>query len=587
MFKTLSFRGKIFVSQLILFVIFVAMLPPFVEKTASDIVQKSFVENALEFINVLKISHSPDDLFKRLQDQDVLFHFNLYDSQGKELYDSHTIFQRTLNPSTEPDPEVTKALKDGFAYGERFSKTFGIKFVYLTFAFRSHQQVYVLRTAYPYAQVEDLIYNFFIGFLIIGSGLLLSFMLITWLIFARVSRPIDQIIQTINLYHEGKVEELPHIQLGKEVDRHNDLRHLAETLNSLSDRIQSQIQSIRQERNEKESIIESLGEGVMAVNKQLHVQYVNFIGAKMLGFSKRQLIGSPIGELIRAAKRPLLEHCRQLLATCQQQNKTITDSIAIGDKRKVYLEIIATPKLDKHGAILVIQDNSNHYRVLEMGKDFVANASHELRTPITIIRGFAETILDLPEVSQEMLHDIIEKIVRNCQRMDNLVKNLLTLADIENLPLPNVQKYNLVDLVEECGNNLLSIYPHVDLKIHHTQQKIMANVAPDLLELAISNLLQNAVKYSTPPAHITLEIGQEEDEIKIVISDRGIGIPEGDIEHIFNRFYTVNKAHSRKLGGAGLGLSIVKTIIEKHDGAISVTSKLGEGSTFTITLPLP
>jgi signal transduction histidine kinase len=231
-----------------------------------------------------------------------------------------------------------------------------------------------------------------------------------------------------------------------------------------------------------------------------------------------------------------------------------------------------------------ITDERN--KVLEMGKDFAANASHELRTPITIIRGFAETLQDLPELPRDMVVDIIEKIVRNCQRMDTLVKNLLTLADLENLPDSRFKECDLVVLAETCRQVVLVVYETAQTTIEKNSESITIAADPDILELAIINLLDNAAKYSNPPAKITIKLEQEGDEACISISDQGIGIPPADLEHIFERFYTVDKARSRRLGGAGLGLSIVRTIVEKHHGTISVTSMVGIGTTFFIRLPI-
>ena len=225
----------------------------------------------------------------------------------------------------------------------------------------------------------------------------------------------------------------------------------------------------------------------------------------------------------------------------------LTDSISVSEGKKLYLDLIAAPKTRSSGAIIVLQDKSSHYKVLEMGKDFVANASHELRTPITIIRGFAETLQDLPEISKEMLTDITEKIVRNCQRMDNLVKNLLTLADIENLPETRFKQCDVLSMLDNCRHLLLSIYPEAQVEIQKSEDRIMLYADSDLLELAIMNLFDNAAKYSKPPAHIIASIEQTGDEVHLKIRDHGIGIPPADLEHIFERFYTVNKAHSRRL----------------------------------------
>ena len=227
----------------------------------------------------------------------------------------------------------------------------------------------------------------------------------------------------------------------------------------------------------------------------------------------------------------------------------------------------------------------SEYKVIEMGKDFVANASHELRTPITIIRGFAETLQDLPEISQEMLAEITEKIVRTCIRLDKLVKSLLTLADIENLSKERMQEVNLVMLAENCVRTLLTAHPNAHVKLHSPEASIPIYAEGDLIELAILNLMENAVKYSQGPAEIEVKIEPMGDEVQLKVTDRGIGISEVDLSHIFERFYTVNKARSRKLGGAGLGLSIVKTIVDKHHGKIAVESELGAGTTFTMIFP--
>lgn len=169
--------------------------------------------------------------------------------------------------------------------------------------------------------------------------------------------------------------------------------------------------------------------------------------------------------------------------------------------------------------------------------------------------------------------------------MDTLVKNLLTLADLENIPQSRFQPCDLVSLADNCLHLLQTLSPETSIKIEKSKDAIMVDADPDLLELAMMNLLENGVKYSKPPAHLTIHLEEKKQDVTIAIEDQGIGIPTEDVPHIFDRFYTVNKAHSRRLGGAGLGLSIVKTIIEKHEGTITVVSQPNHGTTFTITLP--
>ncbi len=340
-------------------------------------------------------------------------------------------------------------------------------------------------------------------------------------------------------------------------------------------------------QTEKQTLLEVLGEGVFAVDTDMRLKYVNPAACRLLGRPKKQLIGKTLSELAPHThpEMSLLEKCLYLLTFCQKSQSTLTDTF-FADKKKLYLDLIATPITPGRGALLILQDKSSHHKVLDMGKDFVANASHELRTPITIIRGFAETLSDLPELPREMVSDITEKIVRNCQRMENLVKNLLTLADIENIPASRFQECDLVALVENCRQVILSIYKTPQITLEKCSETVIVDADPDILELAIVNLLDNSVKYSPPPAHIHVFIEQDGSDANIIIKDKGIGIPPDDIDHIFERFYTVDKAHSRRLGGAGLGLSIVKTILEKHQGTIHVASQLKSGTSFTLSLPI-
>lgn len=237
----------------------------------------------------------------------------------------------------------------------------------------------------------------------------------------------------------------------------------------------------------------------------------------------------------------------------------------------------------------MLQDKTSLHKVIELGRDFIANASHELKTPITIIRGFAETLYDHPELSREVYREITEKIVSNCQRMDTLVKNLLTLAAVdEGLPRSRLQECDLVDLSEQAIQTILTVYPDAQITIETKGEEPFHLMADsDLVLQAILNLLDNAVKYSKPPAQVKIHIEKEGKEIiKMRITDQGIGIPQEDLDRIFERFYAVDKSHSRSLGGSGLGLSIVERIIEKHLGKIDVQSELGKGTTFLVTLPI-
>lgn len=579
----LSFRQKIFIGYVLAFLFFLALMYSFASTTVSKIVSKSMESRANELIEKIQSAPNDEALVRRLKDQksQTFFRVSVITDEMKVLYDSHT--KRLLGPRFSQEhisyhPEVVQAFEHGVGYHEDYSELLGQEFSYMAKAFDFHGKRYVLRTAFPYKYVVELTRDFEIGFLGLGTLVLLLFSVMTWFIIYHLTNPIQQIIKAVKPYQEGTESAIPQIQIN--ASPNDDIGKLASTLNSLSDKIRQHINTLIQERNEKESILESLIEGVVAVDNQMNVTYVNNTSLKLLEWANHLQVGNSFYDTQEKT-------CIDLLLRCQREGQPLTETLTIkkeGGKR--YLDIVVAPKQQETGAILVIQDKTSHYKILEMRKDFIANASHELKTPVTIIRGFAETLHDNPELPAEVTKEATNKIVRNCQRMTLLIKDLLTLADIENIPQSRLIECDLSELIDNCSNNLLDAYPDTILTIEkNAAESYLLEADPHLIEMAITNLMENAAKYSNKPAKITVSLVHIDDKIEFKISDQGIGIPAADLEHIFQRFYTVNRAHSQKMGGSGLGLSIVETIIDKHYGSIKVESEIGKGTTFTILFP--
>ena len=404
------------------------------------------------------------------------------------------------------------------------------------------------------------VYTFIIGF-IIYWGL----------------RTILQIMDVISTYQEGKVDVLPRIYIKSSASK--EFTKLANILNSLSERTQKQIESLKQQRKKTEGILESLGEGIIALNPFGKITFVNEVTCRLLSLRHEDLIGRALDELV-SQYPDLLFRCAELVLQVLQTSESIVETWSLGSN--LYLHLVAAPLADQNGAILVIQDKTSDYKMLAMGKDFIANASHELRTPITVLSGFAETLHDMPDLSPEIIREISGKILRTSLRLEKLVKSLLLLSNVENLSKETFQSVDLLPIVEQCKALQLAVNPEVSISIHCDQPSAMVPIDSDMVEMAILNLMDNAIKYSTHPAEITVRIRMQP-RVVFEIEDKGIGIPEADIPHIFDRFYTVDKARSRQKGGAGLGLSIVRTIVEKHGGHIAVFSQLGKGTHFRIT----
>lgn len=578
----LSFRQKIFTTYAIVFLIFIVLMVPVISHWVHHLVIQTMEGRAIEVISHIQDAPNNEALVRRLKDQKsaIFFRVGLITNESKVLYDSHT--KRILGPKFNTDyvinhPEVNQALKNGVGYYEDYSKLLNQKYSYLAKAFNFHGQTYVLRTAFPFSYVSQLAHEFEIGFIGFAAAILLLFSCMTWIVIHRLTKPIQKIITAIKPYQEGTQTALPRINLGN-INPEDDFAKLALTLNNLSRKIQGHIDSLTNERNEKEAILESLEEGVVAIDQRMEVSYINNTATKLLSVNK-DLTGTRFTVPGKEVYFDILERCQT-----EQKPLMATLEVFIEGKKK-YLDIIAAPKKGDGGSVLVLQDKTSHYKIFEMRRDFIANASHELKTPITIIRGFAEALHDNPDLPRETQVEVTAKIVRNCERMAVLIKDLLTLADIENIPTSRLSICDITELCQNCINMLLEAFPEADIQIVKPSKDITLIADAYLLDHAIMNLIVNAAKYSSKPAHIRVILEDDEKWVSISIQDKGIGIPEADQEHVFDRFYTVNKAHSQKLGGSGLGLSIVKTIIEKHLGTISLTSELGKGTTFKIVLP--
>lgn len=560
-------------------------MSPFASLIVKRIVENAMENRAYELIDKIQTAPNNEALIRRLKEQKslIFFRVSVITNDRKILYDSHT--KRLLGPRFTQEhfidhPEVLEAFEKGKGYNEGYSDILAQKFAYVAVAFDFHGKTYVMRTAFPFRYIKEIVNDFEVGFLVLASAVLVLFSLMTWFIINHLTKPVQEIITAVASYEESEKSSLPEIKLSMS-NTGDDIAKLGATLNSLSSKVQRQIDSLKQERNEKQVLLESMVEGVIAVDQNMLVTFVNFEASKFLGFDRVALIGNDF-------RMSGQTECYELLLSCQREGNPLTDTIYKEiDGNRLYLDIVAAPKNDNTGAILVMQDKSAHYKILEMRKDFVANASHELKTPITIIRGFAETLHDnADQLSYEITKEITEKIVRNCGRMEFLIKDLLALADIENIPSSRLQECDLIGLLEKCRAMVLEVFPDASIVIESKEPEVLLICDADLLELAIFNLIQNAVKYSEPPAQVTIRISKNNAYVTLEISDRGIGIPPQDLERIFERFYRVNKARSQKIGGTGLGLSIVETVIHKHFGKVSVQSELGVGTTFTITLPI-
>jgi two-component system phosphate regulon sensor histidine kinase PhoR len=364
----------------------------------------------------------------------------------------------------------------------------------------------------------------------------------------------------------------------------DDLGTLARSLQRMAPRIRELVESLKLESARRETILASMVEGVLAVDRDLRVTFCNNSFARTLGARIPVQPGMPLVELVRD---PGL---REIIANVLASGERMEGRLTLPAAKDHTFEVLAGPLAGSstRGALAILHDVTELERLERVRKDFVANVSHELRTPLTAIRGYAETLLDGALEDQQHNRRFIEIIQAQATRLSNIASDLLAISELEsNGATPQAQEVSIRAVLEsalrtvESGARLRGVQLLCgridDLKVLGYELR---------LEQVFVNLLDNAVKFNRPNGEVRVDARALPGRASITIRDTGIGIPSEDLPRIFERFYRVDKARSREMGGTGLGLSIVRHVIEQMDGTIKVDSQLGEGSEFTLTIPL-
>lgn len=559
--RSLSITFKTLLGHLVLFGVLVAGYFASIDIVAEKFITHKVKQEVLQWLTDAKTTHSEtlQDILKLKASQNQ-YKLQILDQNNDLIYES--LYDKTYL-ATESNwlhmPFTTHLSVPVKPSGSNFTVVIFFNYKEITLNYGDLKKIYM------------------------GVGAVFSFIFvaISLVMLAMISKPFQEIFRAVNNYSLGKIDKLPKLA----IKGRSEAAIFAKTLNQLYADFQQRQQSLDREKQRTSSILDSLEEGVITINADQIVTYANMRGVKLLGIKKADMLNQNFMSICNDLKSQLMQKSYDLVKAALHNHTIMTDSVSTNTDKQSHIDIAAVPIGLEQGIALIFQDHATNQKAVSMGKEFIANASHELRTPITIIKGFAEMLHDLPEISASMLEDITEKIVRNCHRMSALVKNLLVLADLDNLPKANLEERDLFVVLDNCRHQLQTVHPEVKLDILEPEIEVTVKIDSALFELALMNLLENAVKYSPSPAIVQVRVEKRDETVGITVSDQGIGIPTREIEHVFDRFYTVNKAHSRKLGGAGLGLSIVRTIIEKHDGKLEVSSAVGEGTHIKIILP--
>jgi len=436
----------------------------------------------------------------------------------------------------------------------------------------------VLRLAVPLEQVDAAVSEvrlrlLEVSLLAAGLALVLAFF---------YSRSLSRRITQLKNFAEGLLDERFDKSLPPEPD--DELGALARSLNSMADKLRGSLQMLRLEAARREAILAGMVEGVMAVNHELCVTFCNQAFARAVGARHPVPENLPVLELVRDPV--FLELLSSVLVSGESRSRRLR--LTSAEDRWYEVRVSPLAMLSGRGALAILHDITEIERLERVRRDFVANVSHELRTPLAAIQGYAETLLDGALEDPASNRKFVEIISAHAVRLNQIASDLLALSELESTePAPAPEKISLRRVLEAA---LRTVEPEAAAR----KVTIESPTGPDLMVLAhplrleqvLVNLLDNAVKFNREGGRVWVECGSEKPAtVWIRVSDNGIGIPSEDLPRIFERFYRVDKARSRQVGGTGLGLSIVKHALERMGGSITVESKLGIGSSFTVRLP--
>jgi two-component system phosphate regulon sensor histidine kinase PhoR len=411
-----------------------------------------------------------------------------------------------------------------------------------------------------------------------GLILLAAVTALTLLVERRMIDPIAALQRAAAAYAAGQLEHTLH------VPRPLDLKAVADSLNQMAAALRQRMAEVTAQRNELQAMLAGMVEGVVVLDKDLRIREINPSALRLAGRTIAEVQGSSLLEVFRNTR--LHDLARAALGSNTPQEGTIS----LPGSRELTLQVHAS-QLPEDGAriVLVLNDITRLQALETVRRDFVANVSHELKTPITAVKGALETLLEgALEEDPAAARRFLEVASRQSERLASIIDDLLALSRLEQQEGAALEKQQT--LLEAVARGAMQVcQAKADSRgvtmVLEAEEGLTARINPQLLEQALTNLIDNAVKYSNPGAAVLIRLRRTASGVSLAVQDRGIGIPPKDLPRVFERFYRVDKARSREMGGTGLGLAIVKHIVLAHGGAVRAESELGSGSTFTIELP--
>ncbi|WP_458119474.1 two-component system histidine kinase PnpS [Paenibacillus sp. Z6-24] len=482
--------------------------------------------------------------------------------------------------------EIRAAQSNGLGSAIRYSNTVQENMLYVAAPVHKEGQFDgYIRLSMSLQAVENGVRS---AWTVMGISLAVLFLvtaLVSYRVASSLTRPLEHITRVAN--------RISRLDYGARVrlDRQDEIGDLGKAIDNMADSLEMQLKVIRDNEDLLQSVLANMTGGMVMVEFNGNVALVNRFAEEMLGISSKRIIGKPYQELKQHYE------LSKLLGEGLRRKERIHDEQTLYNPEPRLIEIDGVPMFEDddtyRGMLFLIQDVSNIRRLERMRSEFVANVSHELKTPIAAVKGFAETLLSGGVQDEQTSRSFLQIIYDESERLNRLIGDILELSKIESKRSPlNFSPIHLQPFFDTIREMLNSSAAKKNITmIMNVPEELFMEADEDRLRQIFVNLISNAINYTQDGGKVTLDVGEfmspeGEERIRFDVSDTGMGIPRKDLPRIFERFYRVDKARSRSSGGTGLGLSIVKHLVELHHGMVTVESEVNIGTTFTVNLPL-
>ncbi len=506
-------------------------------------------------------------------------------------HDGEVLADSEADPATLDNhagrPEVAQALAGHEGRERRESATLGQQEVYVAIPLPAGEQPWsggALRAAVPAARIDAMLSASWRIPLIIWAILLLPTLASAYLLSRSITRPLQRLVEMTDHVAAGDFSYRTWIR------RDDELGELAGALNTTAEQLEARAAELTQEVERSGEVLAAMSEGVLLIDAAGRLLRSNPAAAQILGSALEGREGEPVVHIARSF--PALALAQRAWET----KEPLTEILDLPSGRSLTVEVVPLrfARPEENQTLFVIRDETERRKTERMRRDFVANVSHELKTPLAGLTLLADTLATAVREDPEQAGQFIERLGTETRRLTDLTNDLLTLSQLEerkSAPWPSAEQVDLARLARETAAAMeaLAAAKQQELTVDAPEEVGLVGDQTGLRTL-IRNLLDNAIRYTDPQGHIVLRVHAEEESkgrrvAVLTVQDDGSGIPAADQERIFERFYRVDKARSRETGGTGLGLSIVKHVAESHAGQVKVESTLGVGSTFTVRIP--